>query len=178
MFACITIWENVWDIAKKNIDPAEIKQMTSEITSFLKGDASIVTNKLKAEMEQASASLNFEKALELKNMLDSIHVTLRHQKIDLNRKYNFDLLSFIRIMVSLPLNVSLFAKGLLFGQHHDLFSLVSTPEEDVTEYFIKFYAKSSMSPKMLVVDPKLDQKLLSDYFGVKVSSPSRGNIKN
>ncbi len=84
--------------------------MTSEITSFLKGDASIVTNKLKAEMEQASASLNFEKALELKNMLDSIHVTLRHQKIDLNRKYNFDLLSFIRIMVSLPLNVSLFAK--------------------------------------------------------------------
>ena len=95
---------------KKNIDSAEIKQMTSEITSFLKGDASIVTNKLKAEMEQASASLNFEKALELKNMLDSIHVTLRHQKIDLNRKYNFDLLSFIRIMVSLPLNVSLFAK--------------------------------------------------------------------
>lgn len=162
---------------KKNIDPAEIKQMTSEITSFLKGDASIVTNKLKAEMEQASASLNFEKALELKNMLDSIHVTLRHQKIDLNRKYNFDLLSFYSDNGLVAVECFFIREGLLFGQHHDLFSLVSTPEEDVTEYFIKFYAKSSMSPKMLVVDSKLDQKLLSDYFGVKVSSPSRGNIK-
>ena len=161
----------------KQIDADQIKQMTSEITSFLKGDASIVTKKLKEEMEEASAALNFEKALELKNMLDSIHVTLRHQKIDLNRKYNFDLISFYTDNGLVAVECFFIREGLLFGQHHDIFQLVSTPEEDVTEYFIKFYAKSSMQPKMLVVDPHLDQQLLSEYFSVKVSSPSKGNIK-
>lgn len=51
-----------------------------EIISFLKGDSTIIEKKIKHEIEKASASLNYERALELKNMLDDINITLKKQK--------------------------------------------------------------------------------------------------
>ena len=43
--------------------------MIEEITSFLKGNSTHVVEKLTEEMQKASENLNFEKALELKEML-------------------------------------------------------------------------------------------------------------
>ena len=65
--------------------------MKREIISFLKGDPTIITEKIKVEMEKASLSMNYEKAQELKLMLEDIETTLRRQKIDLNKNYNFDI---------------------------------------------------------------------------------------
>ena len=45
-------------------------------------------------MLKASNDLNYEKALELKQMLEDINITLAKQKIDLNKNYNFDLFAY------------------------------------------------------------------------------------
>ena len=45
---------------------------------------------LVAKMEKASSELNYERALEIRNMLNDIDITLAKQKISLNSKYNFD----------------------------------------------------------------------------------------
>lgn len=45
-------------------------------------------------MEKASLNLNYERALELKNTLDDIDITLRKQKMNLNSNYNFDLVNY------------------------------------------------------------------------------------
>ena len=78
----------------KEIPEETIQTMKKEIISFLKGDARIITEKMKKEMQQASDSLNYEKALELKSMLEDIDTTLKKQKIDLNTKTNFDLMNY------------------------------------------------------------------------------------
>ena len=80
---------------KKSIDKEQLDNMTKEITSFLKGNSSIIVNKLKEEMLDASNNLNYEKALELKEMLNDIEITLSKQKIDFNKIYNFDVFSYL-----------------------------------------------------------------------------------
>ena len=54
----------------KKIDEEIISEMKQEILSFLRGNDEIVVEKLKKEMLEESSKLNFEKAKELKEMID------------------------------------------------------------------------------------------------------------
>ena len=52
------------------VNEIEIKRMEEEILRFLKGDHSLISNKIKNEMLKESDQLNYEKAKELKELYD------------------------------------------------------------------------------------------------------------
>lgn len=162
----------------KNINEEEITNMKKEIISFLKGDSQEIEAKIKKEMRKASENLNYERALELKNMLDDINITLRKQKIDLNKNYNFDLVNYYRDENYLSIEIFFIRDGLLFGRHNEIIQTMLDPIEEVMEYLIKFYDKTGMLPKELHVPFELDKNLLSEYLNIKVYSPQRGKLKN
>lgn len=161
----------------KKVDKEKIDEMTNEIVTFLKGDDSIVTNRLKKEMERASEQLNFEKALELKQMLEDISITLRKQKIDLNKNYNFDLFAYFYENNYLSLQVFFIREGLLFGRHFDILSISDLGSDELIEYIIQFYQRQGLMVKELIVPEIVDSELLSSYLNVKVSIPKRGDLK-
>jgi len=160
-----------------DIDIDKINKMKEEITSFLKGDASIITNKIENDMYKASESLNFEKAKELKSMLDDINITLKRQKIDLNRKYNFDMFAYYKNNNYLSIQVFFIRDGLLFGRHKDIFTIVDDESEELIEYIIKFYEKDHLLPNEIVLSEGIDSNLLEEYLKVKVLNPKKGDIK-
>ena len=162
---------------KRDYDVDKVEQMTTEITSFLKGNKEIVTKKIKEDMNRASNNLNFEKALELKTMLEDIEVTLRHQKIDLNRGYSFDLINYYQEENYLSVQIFYIREGLLFGKHSEIVNSVRNIDEELVEYIIKFYDKNPLLSKELVVPYEIDKDLLSDYLEIKVSSYQKGDIK-
>lgn len=161
---------------KVNID--ELNKMKSEIVSFLNGNKEIIASRLKEEMNKASENLNYEKALELKNMLDDINITLTKQRIDLNRNYNFDLFGYYNEKNYLSVQVFFIRDGILFGHHSDIFNYVGEIEDALTEYIIKFYDKGNLIPKELIIPDILDQDILSNYLNTKVFVPKKGDIKN
>ena len=163
---------------KKQIPEEEITKMKKEIISFLKGDAEIITKKIEDEMLIASENLNYEKALELKNMLDDIKITLNKQKIDLNKDYNFDLVNYYKDKNFLSIEIFFIRDGLLFGRHNEIIQTITEPEEEVIEYLIKFYEKTSLPPKELYIPEELDEELITNYFNVKVTKPQKGKLKN
>lgn len=160
------------------VDPKKVEQMNKEIISFLKGDSTIIEKRIIEEMEKASLNLNYEKALELKNMLDDIHITLKKQKIDLNKDFNFDLLNFYTNNNYLSIQIFFIRDGLLCGRHKEIIQTVSDIKENITEYIIKFYDKTGILPKELYVPDEIDKELLSDYLQIKVLTPYRGKIKS
>jgi len=162
---------------KKDIDKEKLDNMLSEITSFLKGNSSIIEKKLKEEMQKASDSLNFEKALELKEMLNDIDIILTKQKIDLNKNYNFDLFGYYQDKNYISIVTFYIREGLLFGKHSDIYNTIEDKEEELTRYIIEFYEKNNILPKEIIVPGEIDKDLLSEYLGVKVNSPTRGDIK-
>lgn len=155
----------------------EINRMITEITSFLKGNKEVVTKKIKEDMKKASDNLNFEKALELKTMLEDIEITLRHQKIDLNRNSSFDLFNFYQEENYLSIQIFYIRDGLLFGKHSEIVNSLENTSEELLEYIIKFYDKNPLLPKELVVPQEIDKNLLSEYFNIKVSTYQKGDVK-
>ena len=160
----------------KDIDPNEILTMTEEITRFLNGNNKEIIEKIKMEMEKASNNLNFERALELKNMLNDIDITLTKQKIDLKNNYNLDLFAFTKEENYLSITVFFIRDGLLFGRSHDLLSSFGEASEDLLRYIINFYEKN-LKPKEILVPEEIDSDLLSEYLKLKVTTPKRGDLK-
>lgn len=160
----------------KEVNPKVVFEMTEEITRFLNGNNKEIVKKIKSEMEKASEKLNFERALELRNMLDDINVTLTKQKIDLKNNYNLDLFAFSKEENYLSITVFFIRDGLLFGRSHDLLSSFSEVSEDLLRYIINFYEKN-LKPKEILVPDVVDSDLLSEYLKVKVNTPKRGDLK-
>ena len=162
---------------KKEVSKEVIDEMKKEIITFLKGDPSIITEKIKSDMEKASQNMNYERALELKNMLEDIDTTLRRQKIDLNKGYNFDMVNYYYDNNYLSIELFFIRDGLLFGRHNEIISSLGDISNEITEYLIKFYDKGIL-PHELLVPKDIDNELLSEYFNIKVNSPQKGKLKS
>ena len=160
----------------KEIPQEEIEEMKKEIISFLKGDATIISKKIEDEMQIASENLNYEKALELKNMLEDIHTTLKKQQIDLNNNQSFDLVNYYEENNYLGIEIFFVRQGLLFGRHNEIISSLGDIENEVTEYLVKFYEKGVL-PSELLIPEELDENLLKEYFQLKVTKPQKGKLK-
>lgn len=160
-----------------DVDLEEVNKMKKEIISFLKGDSREIVEKIKKEMERASDALNYERALELKKMLEDIDITLRRQKIDLNKNYQFDLINYYQDENYLSIEIFFIRDGLLFGRHNEIIQTMIDPVEEVVEYLVKFYDKSGMLPKELYLPSELNQDLIGEYFHIRTYSPQKGKLK-
>lgn len=158
----------------KNIDTSSISQ---EVISFLKGNHSFITDKIKQEMDIASSTLNFEKAIELREVLNDIEITLNKQKIDLNKTCDFDMINYYYHDNYLSIVIFFIRGGLLFGRDFRIFEYFTSPEDSVLEFIINFY-DSNVKPKELLIPDTLDASLLKEYLNVKVTIPKRGKLKN
>ena len=161
----------------KEIDEETITSMKKEIISFLKGDSKEITEKIEKEMQKASDAMNYERALELKNMLEDINITLRKQKIDLNKSYQFDLINYYKDENYLSIELFFIRDGLLFGRHNEIIQTMIDPIEEITEYIIKFYDKQGILPKELYLPEELNAELISNYFNLKTYTPQKGKLK-
>lgn len=151
----------------------QIKQMEEEIIKFLKGDEKIVTDKLKKQIEIESQNLRYEKALELKEMLDYINTVLIKQKIETNDNIDRDVFGFYNDGSYLSVFILFIRGSKTQGHHHQIIPLIDSEGEELTRYIAKFYDKGIL-PREVLVPSIVDEKLLSDYFNIRVKVPERG----
>lgn len=163
---------------KYDIDEETITNMTKEIVSFLRGDYKHIEEKIIKEMNIASEKLNYEKALELKEMLDDIKITLNKQKIDLNNNYNFDLINYYKDKNYLSIQIFFVRNGLLVGRHEDIVQTLDNIEEDIIEYIIKFYDKNNILPNKILICDDVYKELLEKYLNIEVFVPKKGKLKS
>ena len=156
-----------------NVPKEKIEEMEKDIVSFLKGNNEIVTEKLKSEIKKESETLHFEKALELKNLLDDINVILVKQKIEVNDNIDRDIFGYYSDGNYLSVFVFFVRGSKIAGHHHQIIPLIDDEGEELTRYIAKFYDKA-LIPKEVLVPGITDDELLSDYFKVKVKIPEKG----
>ncbi len=156
-----------------NVPKEKIEAMEKDIVSFLKGNNEIVTDKLKEEIKRESEALHFEKALELKNLLDDINVILVKQKIEVHDNVDRDIFGYYSDGNYLSVFAFFVRGSKIAGHHHQIIPLIDDEGEELTRYIAKFYDKA-LIPKEILVPNIADGELLSDYFKVKVKIPEKG----
>ncbi len=158
------------------VSEAKIKEMEKEIIKFLKGDHTSVTSKIKEEIENYSKNMQYEKALELKELLDYINITLVKQKVEINDELDRDIFGYYVDKNYLSIFVFFIRNSKIQNHHHTIIPLIDNESEELTRYIAKFY-ENSLLPKEILVPSVTNDKLLEDYLNIKVKKPEKGTKK-
>lgn len=162
---------------KYKIDPKVIEEMKQEIIHFLHGDHTLITKKIEEEMYAESEAFHFEKAKELKDLLDYINITLVRQKVEIKDQIDRDVFGYFVDKGYLSIQVFFIRGGKIIERHSKIVPLVDEIEEEMTRYIAKFYEKNVLLPKEILLPSNLDAPLLESYLGVHVRIPERGEKK-
>ena len=159
---------------KKDVDQEKIKEMRAEIIKFLKGDTTAIFSKITEEMLEASSKLNFEKAKELKELLDYINITVDHQKVEISDALDRDVFGYYFESGYLSVQVFFLRNGKIVGKHSKIIPTIEEYNEELNRYIAKFYESDVLKPKEILVPDICDTKLLEEFLEVKVIIPQKG----
>lgn len=156
------------------IEKSTLEEMEHDIIQFLKGDHTLITQKIKTEMLQESEKMNYEKALELKELLDYIEITLTKQKVEISDDIDRNLFGYYVDKGYLSIQTFFIRSGKILERHSSIFPLVDEKEEELTRYIASFYEKNFLLPKEILVPNIVDENLLQSYFQIPVKKPIKG----
>lgn len=156
------------------IDKQVIKKMEEEIIKFLKGDHTIISNKIKDEMLKESNNLNYEKAKELKELYDYINITLARQKVEVDDNIDRDIFGYFEDKGMLSIQVLFVRGGKIVGRHSKITPIIDDVNEELNRYVVAFYEKGILKPKEILVPNIVNIDIIESILGVKVKSPQKG----
>ena len=162
---------------EKDIDDNVINEMKQEIISFFNGNHKIITDKLKILMDNASNKLQFEKALEYKELLDYISITLERQKVELDDNLNRDIIGYYEKNNYLVVAMLFIRGGKLLDHNTNIFPMIDTLEEELITYISKFYDKHKIKPNEVIVPDIVDKEILTKAFDINFFTPQKGKKK-
>lgn len=158
----------------EDVDPKIIEQMKEDVIKFLKGDHSLITEKIKDEMYLESSKMNYEKAAELKELLDYIMITLEKQKVEINDDVSRDVFGYFVDKGYLSIQVFFIRGGKIVENHNKIVPMIDEASSELTTYIAKFYEKYFILPKEILVPGIVNAETLEDYLETKVLIPQRG----
>lgn len=158
---------------EKKIDKQVINNMISEVTSFLKGNYDEVRKKINNLMLEASNSLNFERAIEYKEMLEYIDKVLEKQKISLNDNVTRDVINYYVKNDYISFQVLHLRDGRINMRDKEVFPLIDDVKDTLSYFVMSFYDKNEL-PKEILVSDSFDVELLQSALETKVLIPQRG----
>lgn len=162
---------------KYNISKEQIDLMIKEITEVLNGNYKEITKKLEEEMFKESENLNYEKALELKKMIEDVKTTISKQIVVSNVKYNFDVFGYYVKDNYLSIETLFIREGIIIGRVHKIFDITDEINDVYLRYITNFYEKYEL-PKEIIIQDENAIFLLSTYLNTKVNCPKKGDIKH
>lgn len=162
---------------EKNVDSEKLKEMETEILSFLKGNADILRERILEKINVYSNNLNFEMAMELKKELDYINVVMEKQKMELHDFVNRDVVGFYFDKGFLSVQILFLRNGRMVGGHTDIFPVVSTYQDELDYYIMNFYSRHEV-PKEILVPSDINIDILKELIDTNMVVPQKGKKKN
>ena len=152
---------------RKNVDAA---------LGFLNGKFEPVMDRIRDEMMKASEALEFERAAELRDLLNSVDHIAQKQKITSEGMEDRDLIALARDDREAVIQVFFVREGRIVGrEHHYMRIAVEDEDAELLETFVKqFYAGTPFLPREIWLRNTLpDEKLLADWLSEKRGSRVR-----
>ena len=135
------------------IDRAGYAQLIADLCAFLDGQTDPIVSRLKIEMAAAADQLNFEKAAQLRDQLQSIERVVEKQKVITSEEGNSDVLAIARANNEACIQVFFIRNGRLMGREY--FVMEGTeeiPDNAVMAEFIKqFYTEAAVIPEKVLM---------------------------
>lgn len=160
------------------VDPAVFEQMVEEITRFLQGGYKEIQERLRREMEEAAENLDFERAKELRDQIQSITAIMQPQHVSLTDGMDRDVLAYAADHGWMCVQVFFMRQGRLIEREVSTFPHYGEPEEDFLSFVTQFYhQRQEVLPREILLPASVEEgaETLQEWLGVKITFPKRGS---
>ena len=152
------------------ISQEEYGKAVAEVVRFLNGNFDGILNELEQKMQKASDALEFEKAIEYRELLNSVKKISQKQKITDSRGEDRDILAAATSGEDAVVQVFFIRGGRLIGRDHFYLRIVKGEKiGNILDSFIKqYYGGTPFVPGELMVQEELeDVELIEEWLSVK-----------
>ena len=158
------------DVSKEKED-----EMREQVKSFMRGNNADVKRDITQKMMLASEKMDYERAKEYKDILDSIeHINIQ-QNVENNDKKDRDVFAFSVREGYLSLAVLLFRRGTLLDKKVYIVEEFDNNEEQVADLILQFYQNVPL-PQEIIINNETVVDLLTDLIDANIYSVSKGKI--
>ncbi len=158
-------------IFKDKLDYSDYKL---KINRFLNGDAKEVIDSLRDKMQIASDNLEFEKAVEYRDLIISIENTIAKQKISINDLTSRDYIGVYTDDDDISINIIITRLGNIVQNHQTIFNNIND-SDDVITYLHQFYELNDKPKEISILG--FDKGLLLEALGIDVVDAKIGKKK-
>lgn len=152
------------------ISKEEYAKAVQEVIRFLNGNFDVILKELQEKMDAASEALEFEKAIEYRELLNGVKKVAQKQKITDSSGEDRDVLAVASEEEDAVVQVFFIRGGRLIGRDHFYLRISKDePHREVLDSFIKqYYAGTPFIPGELMLPEELeDMHLLEEWLGTK-----------
>ncbi len=159
----------------KQVKSDDYNVFKTSVNRFLNGNNLDLLNELKEKMKEASTNLEFEKALELRDIIYSIENISASQKMTLNDGVNRDIFGYAIKDEIINIQVFHMRSGNLIMRSGAVFDIVGDIEEILITYISQFYQNLNVIlPKEIIIPYIENVQILEELLKTKVIIPIKG----
>lgn len=165
------------------ISEQEYRKSIDKVIRFLNGHYNEVLKELEEKMQEASQNMEFERAIEYRELLGSVKRIAEKQKVTDSRGEDRDILAVAKDAEDAVVQVFFIRGGRLIGRDHFFLRNASdsTKGELLSSFIKQFYAGSPFIPGEIMLHEELEeQELLEEWLSkrrehrVHIRVPKKG----
>ena len=160
------------------VDSQYFKDLAQEVAAFLKGLDDRIIEDLRGKMAGAAQAMEFEKAAEYRDLIQSIGTLRTKQRVMAKDLQNRDVFGYYVDKGWMCVQVFFVRQGKLIERDVNLFPYYNDPDEDFLTYIGQFYQeKSHLKPNEILIPADIDEEAVRAMVDTKVLKPQRGEKK-
>lgn len=149
------------------------RERVDAVVEFLNGNYAPVLKSLEEKMNTASANLEFEKAIEYRELLNSVKQIAQKQKITHTDGEDKDIIALAADDRDAVVQVFFIRDGKLIGRDHFYVKIGTedTKAQILTTFLKQFYSGTPFIPREIMLPQEIEeQEVLADWLGEKRGS--------
>ena len=146
------------------------RERVDAVVEFLNGNYAPVLKSLEEKMNTASANLEFEKAIEYRELLNSVRQIAQKQKITHTDGEDKDIIALAADDRDAVVQVFFIRDGKLIGRDHFYVKIGTedTKAQILTTFIKQFYSGTPFIPREIMLPQEIEeQEVLADWLGEK-----------
>jgi len=161
----------------------DYQDIVRNVSIFLKGNGESIIVELTEKMKDAAAQLDFERAAQIRDRINSIQQILEKQKISSSDGEDQDVIGFYQKDDDTCVVVFMVRGGKLMDQEHFFLNgtELSSPENILTAFVEQYYHEASFVPKNVILQNGIDSPdTISEWleskrgYSVEIQVPQKG----
>jgi len=157
------------------------QRMVKEIVRFLNGGHREIADSLQEKMLEEAENLNFERAKELRDLINHIGAVMEKQKVAMADTVDRDIFGYYADKEYMCVQVFYMRQGKLIERDVQIFHSHGEEAEDFLSYVAQFYIDNADLPKEIFLPQDFaseSAELLQEWLSaVKIKFPQRGQKK-